>query len=389
MIKRQALKKKIMFLIFLFSSINANQAKWEEFNSQDGFFHRLYNKNFVIVLFLKNNNSCENCENPILKSLKFFEEEKDIINNEIDLIYIDVDKVNFFKSHYDLEDKNYFCFFIGKKLIKFEDFNQQIGKESLGFSSLSFIKDNLNKVLKKIDSVQNLFQELKKKKILGIYLGEENNNFFKYKVLTKANFGFYFYYSFDKKLKKELLKNENKEKDLFLMLRDDDILNEFDPYSIKFFERFDSNYELKRFFEFEKNNKLRKCSEANKIVEDLFLKNHVLLLYLTDEKNKKNMEGFKAGVKMLPKIFSFSYCNIEDENVNNFLKLFVMNNEAFKSEMVYIINVSPARKIQIKSLNKELNGKNIFDFSLDFHKRNKYYFEDVFKENEIFSSQDL
>lgn len=386
MIKRQLSIKYIIFFLFSFS--NQNQIKWEEFKSQNGFFPRLYNKTYVIVLFL-NNKSCPECKDSILKKLKFFEKEEEIIKNNIDLIFIDTHKVEFFKNHYDLEEKNYFFFFIGKRLVKFNDFNNNIKNNNLDQNCLNFIKDNLNKVLKKIEGIDNLFKELKEKKIMGIYLGEENKNFFKYKVLTKANFGFYFYYSFDKQFKQDLLKKENKEKDLFLMLRDKENINEFDPYSIKFFEKFESTHKLKQFFEFEKNNKLRECSEANKIVQDLFLKNHVLILYLKDGENKKNMESFKNGIKMLPKIFSFSYCDIKDENVNNFLKLFLMKNEVFNSEMIYIINVTPGRKIQIKGLNRELNDKNIFDFALDFHKKNRYYFEDVFKENEIFKSKEM
>ncbi len=73
------------------------------------------------------------------------------------------------------------------------------------------------------------------------------------------------------------------ERDVFLLLRSEDLLNEFDDEKMVKFYNFKSNFELKRFFEFEKHPKMRLC-DYNKInVEELFFKRHHMLVYISPQ----------------------------------------------------------------------------------------------------------
>ena len=73
-------------------------SNYGEFDSvQDGFFSRLLDQDFVLVLET-NSTNCEDCESEILRNLSKLGENKIIKRNKVDLVYLNSTKTDFFKN---------------------------------------------------------------------------------------------------------------------------------------------------------------------------------------------------------------------------------------------------------------------------------------------------
>ena len=108
------MKNIIVKLLVLSLVQNINQlaiAHWEKLESQDGYFSRLLDHNFVLVAFL-DSDICPECVLDIVEKMKFLEENRFAQENEIELLYADVSVVKKLKSHYSLKDDNYLYFFV-------------------------------------------------------------------------------------------------------------------------------------------------------------------------------------------------------------------------------------------------------------------------------------
>lgn len=383
-------KKKIVFkfliLLFLIALKSSLKTEWEEIDKETGFFPRLPSQNFNLVIFT--NGSSEK----IINELKNFEKEELLINEKVDLIFIDIVKTPFYKKFYDLvDDKNFLYFFIGNNLSIFENFDHLVNKNNFYEKTYEFVSETINSVLKKIDNFDLLEKEIKEKNIIGIYLGD-SDDFEIFQNFSTKNFGFSFFYSFDKELKQKIFKKYSPskiipEKNSFIIIRSEKLINEFDNKKLVIFTDLKKEYYLKQFFNFEKKPKFQNCQSSNKIIDSIFYNSEVLLLQINSKiENSLKIKEFEKAIKKLPKKLNFSICNIEDENTNHYLQLFLRSGVSFNPEMVYIIYISPSRNVKILQF-ADLVDYKIVDFVHEFYRRNYFLFESGSEDKTFFSEE--
>lgn len=379
-----SIPKTLLILLITLNAINSKIAQWEEISKQDGFFSKLLDQDFVVVLSNTNKN-----QEKILRDLENLENNSFIKENKVDLLFINNDKTEFFKRHYDLTNDTNLYFFIRNQLFVFENFENDFSKNNILELVSEFIERNILSIsiqLKNLAQVENL---LANKKIIGIYLGSKNANYESFYKLSLHNRDFNFYFSSSQELKNQIYKNysleDTPEKDTFTILRHPSEITDFDSEQLVSFKNFSSQFEINQFFKFERYPKLRDCSFNAQNVDNLYLKREKMLLYVTNEKekNEKNDEVFFKTLKLLPKRLIYSKCDLESEMMNNYYSVFMRGGYVMESGKLYIVYISLAKRVDVLVFNQEFTEKNVSNFVFDFYSRHRSEFEEVREEKEF------
>lgn len=144
-----------------------------------------------------NPKTCPHCQKNTLAALSGLHKEELFQKENIQTLYMDYLKQDFFGSHYDLTEKQYLFFFVRNQIQKFEVFDELMGQASLYSKVLEFVQQVVSDVVIPIRSLEEVEQILEDKKIVGIYLGQQGKSWRKYYDLAIRNFSFDFYSSFD------------------------------------------------------------------------------------------------------------------------------------------------------------------------------------------------
>lgn len=347
---------KKLVLIFMFVNIGICKINnWEILTHRGGYFRKLKETNFVITVFLNKE------DDSIMKNLKQLENLDLIKENQIDLLIIYYNDINFFKEHYSLiENTNYMKLYLRGKSYNLENFDEKI-KNNFISHFIEFLKEKFNLITKKLNDFSELQDNLKSKKILGLYLGEENYNYQNFIHLAVSNIHFDFYHSFENNLKFKVLEKFGKrikkmDDDLFFILRDISLINNFDENEINIFDfKNNSTKNLLEFFDFEQHPKLRKCKYTILNIKNLFLKKQKMLIYFRypDEKIDFKNDRYYAIINNIAKKMIFSECYLDDkENINKFREYFIRGNLQIKPETIYVIYVTLNNKLKIEKIDK-------------------------------------
>lgn len=381
--------KNLLILIISINLIDSKIAEWEEIVKQDGFFSRLLDQNFVLVL-----SSTENNQKKILRDLDNLQNRDFVKENNVDLVFLDSNKTSFFKKHYDLETDTNLFFFTRNQLVVLENFQNLSSEENILETVSDFVEKNIKSVsiqLKNLDQVENLVEN---KKMIGIYLGAKNENYNSFYNLAIDNIDFNFYFSSDEELKEKIYKRYSLEdtpkNDTFVILRHQELITDFDQEELVSFDKLSSDFEIDQFFKYERYPKLRDCSFNSLNVDNLFLKREKMLLFITDENDdneEKNNNIFYESLKMLPKRLIYSKCDIQNDNMNHYLTIFMRGGHIMEPNKIYIVYASLSNKIKVTIFDKDFNTRNITNFVFEFYQKNRSQFEEVkqeeFKEEEI------
>ena len=356
---------KFLLLILLFSNISKIFCKkngWEILKNRGGYFRRLKETNFVLTVFLKEKNS------PLIKKLKEIENLDIIKKNDVDMLIIYHNEIPFFKEHYDLiSNKNYMKFYLRSKSYDLENLDDKILKHFNNHLT-QFLKDKINLITTNINNFSELLDNLKSKKIIALYLGKDNYNFQNFFHLAISYIDFDFYYSFDNKIKLKLLEKFGKgikklHDDLFLILRDIDLIDNFDENELIIFD-FDKNStkNLFEFFNFEQHPKLGNCNFAKNNIKNLYRKKEKMLIYfrLPNKEIDIQTDRFYKIIKSIPKKMIFSECYLDDEeNMNILQQYFIRENVQIEADTLYSLYVTQNHELIIRLIVEGMEMENI------------------------------
>ena len=385
------IKKKTLIIFFILNMLNLTKSL-EEIKKQAEHFKNVFEKDYVAVFFYNKKNS---------KNFLFL---KEIINEiekeyylEKKVIYlelIDYENIPFFKNHFKLEEKSYFQIFIKNQRRNFEKFDNLLKKGDKNLIKkeiLEFLKFYIENIVNEINEFENLLKIIKANKIISIYLGEPNNNFYKFYILAQKNIDYNFFYSHDKNLKNKVFdyfSEINNLEDNFLILRDDFLIDEFDNKKLVFFSDFKNDFKLKRFFNSEIHPKLRINKYHEKNIEDLFWKNQMIFIYFENEKNSQK-EIFLKSIKKIKKEFIFTYINLEKKESSSYLQLLMENGIRFKKGNIFILSILPSLNLNLELFKNDFNEKSIVNFANQFLEKYPYLYlgedfaKDVPREEEL------
>ena len=183
-------------------------------------------------------------------------------------------------------------------------------------------------------------------------MGEKNENFDKFYELAVHNISFNFYTVFNKNLKERIYQQystkDASEQDVFVILRSENLIDSFDKEQMVEFEKFDSKFNMNKFFEFERHPKMRDCQYNHLNVQELFYKRHFMLVYIpAEDEDESKLEAFSKSVQFLPKRIIFSKCQFNDKEINHYLHLFLLANTNFSPGSLYMVNVTPSAKVNV------------------------------------------
>ena len=367
---KSLLVKKIIFLIITIKTISSSIIHL--IKEKEEHFINVYSEKYIIALFY-NKNSCEDVDflNEIINNLikNDYIKEKSILIEKIDY-----GNISFFENHYELEKKTHFELFIRNKRNIFNDFDilfKERNLEKILNGITNFLKDKIERVAIEINNLSDLLRLIKKNKLIGLYLGEKNYNYDKFINLAQQHHDFKFFFNFNKKTKKKIFyflsEKKFSEKDVFLILRDNSLLNDFDEEEIIKYEfKKKSGLDLEFFFEMEKNPKLR-LENHKENIKKIFSKKNVAMVFLISSKtNKENINIFKKSIKKLPKKFIFTYVSIEKDEAIGYIQLFLMNGISYEQDSLYLIYSLSRNKLQIDKMTDSFNEKNIVKFANTF-----------------------
>jgi hypothetical protein len=376
MLKTLTIWVLILLLKVSYSSIDQIQT----IEIHDAHFVNVYSNKNVAVFFF-DEEQCKDFE-MLSKIIKRLSEKKVVTENSIIIEMIDLKKNPFFLSHYELDNKTHFELFINNKRYVFDSFDQLFQKESFEniLNSIeNFLQNKLQKNVVGIESFEDIFYHLKKKGILGIYLGSENESWKMVKKLADMNHEFLFLFTFNndiiKKIK-EYYEVNSDSNDIFAFLRSEENLDEFDNKKMVTFDRFSNFLKLNFFFKMEKYPKLRINEFHSDNIKRIYSENEVVILYITSLKtDSENLDIFRNSVKKISKNYIFSYLFLEDsQDLGVYMNMFRMNNTSLESESVYLLFLSPNRKFTIQKMDNQFKEENIVRFANDFLSKNPFMF---------------
>lgn len=360
--------KKVIFLAIVMNSLSSSII--HSIKEKEEHFINVYNGKFIITFFY-NKNKCKNMD--LLNQIVGYLNSNDYIKqNSIVIEKIDYGEIEFFKQHYELEKNIQFELFIRNKRNIFHDFADLFEEgnfEKLKNAVNKFLKERIDKIAIQVNNLNDVLRNLKKNNLIGLYLGEKSNNYENFVILAQKHPDFNFFFNFNKETKKKIFNFFSKDKflnnDLFIILRDKSLINEFDNKEIIIYDFESSDLNFDFFFGMEKNPKLRVDNHKNNI-SDIFSKNHMAMVFLISSKtNDEKITIFKDSIKKLPKKFIFTYVSIEKEESLGYIQLFLMNKLNFESDNLYLI-YSFNQNLKIEKMKKEFNQTNIINFANSF-----------------------
>lgn len=177
-----------------------------------------------------------------------------------------------------------------------------------------------------------------------------------------------------------------------MILRHSSLIDQFDVHPLVLSQQFYSSFQLKKFFEFERQPKLRGCEFNRTNVQELFFNRHFMLVYIQSETpNQEHNREFEKAIQHLPKRMIYSRCQMDNTDINQYLHLFMMAQSTFQPEGVYILHVSPAQQVESTPFTKEFTQENLKNFVFENYQRYKFFFDDQneAEDREKFEAEEL
>ncbi len=370
-----------LILSMIMISAIASNSEWQVYHNTEGYFSKINKTNFVVTLFF-DSEACKECESNFRKQFKGFETEKYLQENEVEFWMVDYHKAHFFKKHYDLEEPSQFFFSIRNQRSEFEDFNKliEVGAQDLYPKLVDFLTEKIEGVVVELDDMKTLESILEEKKIIGVYLGEKNQNLTKYFDIAASNIDFDFYSSFNPELNMQIyrkFKDSVHYGDVFVILRSQEMINRFDYNQLVEFRDFEYDFSLKKFFEFERYPKLRDCSWNSENVKAMFHQRHHLLVFLkSKETTSSDLKEFESAIVSLPKRMIYSICDQETENMADYLHMLMLAKTNVGQTGIFIMKVVGPKNVKVKHFNQQMKKGKIGNFVFQYYERNKHYFDD-------------
>lgn len=351
-------------------------------------FSKVHSNNYVLAIF-HNPGQNSKLTKPLKNILAMLDQSDVVKQNNIIIEYADIVKIPFFDKHYDLEGNNTVKLFIRNQMVDMESFSERleqmyknsVPERDFALEIETFIRDKLNGISIEIRDITHFRDLINDKRVLGLYSGSRNDNFKKYFHVARKNIDFTFAHTFDLYLRESIFEEFGKtpvpQGDSFAIVRHSEDLNEYDYRMITVYEEF-TEKGLTEFLEFERFDKLRDPETGNEIVKRMFFKAQPLLLYIrSNNKESTKFETFKEAVKALPKQFIYSYTDTEAKSSAAYLQLFMMAEKMMMPDILFILWVSPSRKVRIEPYNGEFSKQGIIDFVFNFNEEHEAVFDSM------------
>lgn len=376
--------KKYLFILSIISNVFLikikRNDKWEIIKTGKEYYKKK-NEKIISVIIFTNFQEKENVD-LFEKKIKKLQEKKIIQEKNIGLYIIDYHKDDFFKDHFDLENGNYLNLFIHNKKFDLFEFDEIFHSDEILVKINEFIEERVNSVIPVLETMSDFERVLGDKKIVGVYLGEKNNDFNNiYNLALEFFLEFDFFFSEERKLKKKIFERYNKKiqkKNLFVIIRHKSLLTNFDSEPLIFFSSFEKK-KLKDFLIYEKSSKLQNCKKTSYMHDLIHLNKKIIFYYEKNPLEKKKEKIFEKFLLQMPKKFIFTKCKKNDLfSKNSFLA--PTKNDLKKSlQIVYYQN----GKIHYKYMNRDFNVENINSFVFNFYVNNRNLFDVGIKEFDL------
>ena len=153
------------------------------------------------------------------------------------------------------------------------------------------------------------------------------------------------------------------------------MITPFDSNRIVPFTQLSDEKSLSTFFDFERYPKLMNDTWGNSIVKRLFFKDEKLALFVdSDGQHLEHKNAFEEFVALMPKRMIFSWVDLNSKLMGSYMQLFMLSQVSMQPGQVYLINVSPSRKVEIAAYNGEVTVQGLLSFVNDYIEKHADYF---------------
>lgn len=362
------------------------QEEWRQsqITNQIEFLDYLNSTEMKVVIFF-NSTSCHKCGDLLPDIRKKIEQIDIIIVNKIDVILVNTNLIAQLNSSFDFPDKVSVIFYFRSDSFILPDFNRHFRQLMNGELSegdfLYIIKDfvvlNLNSYCESLGTIEVLDSILEFKKMIVLYIGEDNYDFEIYIRFAYTHPDSHFYYIHNKEIGKMFFEKynfkENFEDSNFYILRHSSILDEFEGNFYSVFRGVRNFMLAKRFLDFELYPKLRKPEDFENIVFNLFSQHEKILLYIggDDFMTSQSFSEYKNAIKLLPKRMIYSYSSPRVISFSYIMNLFSFVQVTVGVDNVYLLHLIKDDQIEVLTMKKTLTKENIIAFVFEFFEKNK------------------
>ena len=330
-----------LLTIFLILILEIDLVEWKYSKLTIKDFHKNIQKDStheINIIIMVNTFRCINCKEILFHKLKKLKEENIIIENNIGLALTfattEEEYCEYKGSFIEKEKEVYLYLFTHEdRKIKFKEFNNYLYKDNLYDKTLEFVKSYLW-IIKEINSLEEFNNEYNSEKLIFVYLGGDNLNYEKYMYFIRTEITHHlpisfnehsFYFSFNKKLRKKILKQfkyKDNKKDIIGVFRHDSLFNKYDHENLIVLSNFSSKYVLYRYLRNLQFDKVRTCKymiAIKNLYTGLIRERLSAVVYINskDEITELRKE-FEKVLHLIPKIIPLvSFINSKDTQIFN------------------------------------------------------------------------
>jgi hypothetical protein len=342
--------------------------------TQDDYFGLVWGQNHTLVGYI--NSKTDPAHTSLIDRL-FDRLSKDrlLADWEFNLIVVDVAEIEMLYDHYSMTGLPNFYYFVRKQLIKCSDFatifTQALTAKSpdrlVDFAE-KWIHDRLNSIVVELQSLTDFETKVAAKKILGIYFGKKDAKFRLFQRWAARYIHFSFFFTSSDDLKNAVfasrhLSAPNSDAPFLAVVRDTELITEFDPQPIVATARVGTEQELSQFFEFERFPKLMDPSMGSNITQMLFYNNEKLVVMITSPSTpKEDIAIYHQALAELPKRMIYSQVDLNSQHIAAFMQLFMLAKVNMAPGRIYAVNVLPNRQVEVRDMQEGLTVRNIVGF---------------------------
>jgi hypothetical protein len=305
-----------------------------------------------------------------------------LMEHNFNLALVNINKVPSLKSHYDILKPSHFLYFIKNQMQIMPNFDDLVSAaindpehyDRLHKNVLEFVTAKFSRVTQEITSEDQFEKILQKDKIIGVFIGNDGQEFDTFKEFAQTHIDFDFYYILQPIIANEIFyKRSRIEKPVmsfFAIFRSAELITEFDPSIVVFTEKIKTLAELEAFFRSERYPKMIEGQDSSSLGYRIFSLGEKLVLYIHNEEDRTEINIFKETVKVLPKKFIFSQISTESSFFGSYMQYFMFGKTAVAPNKLYIIHLSYNSEIEIIPFNDTLTREGMIKFVFTFYRNN-------------------
>lgn len=341
--------------------------------NQDEYFTLIWSGNYALVGYFNSKTDRSHVE-PMETLFKRLATDTQLAEWGFTLLLADTAKIPMLYSHYSMTRLPNFYFFVRKQLVKCDDFAEVFGTlarfdhNAMADFGQHWIHHRLANVAVELLSLAEFEAKLSAAKIIAVYFGKRDENFRIFRNWATKYINFAFYFTFSADLAREIFASRHLSEPptdvpFLAVIRDTELITEFDPQPIVATTRVASEEELTQFFGFERFPKLMDPVMGSNITQMLFHQNEKMILLVTSAGTpKEDIAVYHQALADLPKRMIYSEVDMNSMHIAAFMQLFMLARINMTPGKLYAIHVLPSRQVDIQEMQEGLSVANILRF---------------------------